>query len=517
MTRTQPIQKTSPLARWAVAIVGLLVIGAVLAAWMASGTLSRIARERAISAVKENFASDLDFKNLDVSVFPSVVITGESVVLHYKGRTDLPPLITMRKFRAEANIFGLLAEPTRISRVTLDGLQLNVPPRGQYGNAGKSPAGGKPTPNFVIGEIVADGTVLRTLPRDAWKEPLEYDVRRLRLRGAGSDGELTFHATLRNAKPPGDIQSTGKFGPWVKDEPGDTPVSGDYTFRNADLSVFHGISGMLSSDGNYHGVLQHIEVEGHTDTPGFTVKVSGNPVHLTTQFKAVVDGTDGDTLLQPVNGQFGRSSLTAQGGIEGTKGVKGKTVTLDVTVHDGRLEDMLLLGVKGKKPTMTGAIRFRTKLVIPPGEIEIPKKLQLDGGFEISAARFSQLDVQEKVNKLSHAGKGEPEEPETNTVASDFRGNFALNDGIMTFRKLSFRVPGVGISLNGKYGLLDEQLDFHGTARLEAKLSEMTTGFKSFLLKAVDPLFKKKNAGAELPIKITGTRDDPSFGLDLRP
>jgi|SRR5579862_1468562 len=515
MTRTQPIRKTAQLARWGIAIVGLLVICAVLAAWMASGNLSRIARDRAISAVKENFASDLDFQNLDVSVFPRVVITGDMVVLHYKGRTDLPPLISMRRFTAEANLMGILREPAHISRVTLEGLQINVPPRGEAG--GDEKGSGKETPNFVIGEIVADGTVLRTLPRDAVKEPLEYEIRRLRLHGAGSKGELTFHATLHNAKPPGDIQSTGKFGPWAKDEPGDTPVSGDYTFRNADLSVFHGISGMLSSDGNYHGVLQNIEVEGHTDTPDFTVKVSGNPVHLTTQFKAVVDGTDGDTLLQPVNGQFGRSSLTAQGGIEGTKGVKGKTVTLDVIVHDGRLEDMLLLGVKGKKPTMTGAIRFRTKLVIPPGDIEIPQKLKLDGGFEISAAHFSQLNVQEKVNKLSHAGKGEPEEPETNTVASDFRGNFALDGGIMTFRKLSFRVPGVGISLNGKYGLLDEQLDFHGTARLEAKLSDMTTGFKSFLLKAVDPLFKKKNAGAELPIKITGTRDDPSFGLDLRP
>jgi hypothetical protein len=60
-------------------------------------------------------------------------------------------------------------------------------------------------------------------------------------------------------------------------------------------------------------------------------------------------------------------------------------------------------------------------------------------------------------------------------------------------------------------------MEFHGTAKLEAKLSETTTGFKSFLLKAVDPFFKKKDAGAVIPIKITGTREKPSFGLDLGP
>jgi hypothetical protein len=43
----------------------------------------------------------------------------------------------------------------------------------------------------------------------------------------------------------------------------------------------------------------------------------------------------------------------------------------------------------------------------------------------------------------------------------------------------------------------------------------MTTGWKSLLLKAVDPFFKKDGAGAVLPIKITGTKSDPHFGLNL--
>ena len=48
-----------------------------------------------------------------------------------------------------------------------------------------------------------------------------------------------------------------------------------------------------------------------------------------------------------------------------------------------------------------------------------------------------------------------------------------------------------------------------------AKVSQTTTGWKSVLLKAVDPIFKRKNVGAEIPIHISGTPDKPSFGLAL--
>jgi hypothetical protein len=48
----------------------------------------------------------------------------------------------------------------------------------------------------------------------------------------------------------------------------------------------------------------------------------------------------------------------------------------------------------------------------------------------------------------------------------------------------------------------------------KAKLSQTMTGAKSFLLKAFDPFFRK-NGQTELPIKITGSREHPSFGLDF--
>jgi hypothetical protein len=496
--------------------------------------LSRKLRERVIYALQKNFDSELSIKNLTVSLFPSVTIVGEEVVLRRNGHTDVPPLLSISRFSARASLWGLLRKPTRISTVRLEGLKIEVPPRRRH--AGEKPAPDddpayesspddtateslradeRKRPEFVIDEIVADGTVLRTLPRQSWKRPLEYEIEHLRLLGAGSSESMEFRAVLKNAKPPGDIQSKGRFGPWNRIDPGDTPVSGSYDFRNADLSVFKGISGILSSKGSYRGVLQRLEVEGDTDTPDFALEVSGNPVHLTTHFQAIVDGTNGDTLLQPVVARFGNSVVTARGGVIGTRGVKGRTISLNVTVRDARLEDVLRLGVRSKQSPMTGAMSFHSKLVIPPGDIDVAKKMQLAGAFELQSARFSKLHVQDRINELSKRGKGDTSPSEAGSVASDFEGSFHLDRGVMSFPELSFRVPGVHVSLKGTYGLEDNALDFRGTARMEAKLSEMTTGFKSILLKAVDPFFKKKGAGAEIPIKIQGTHDQPAIGLNL--
>ncbi len=50
--------------------------------------------------------------------------------------------------------------------------------------------------------------------------------------------------------------------------------------------------------------------------------------------------------------------------------------------------------------------------------------------------------------------------------------------------------------------------------RTDAKVSQMVVSkWKSILLKPVDPFFKKDGAGAEIPVKISGTRSAPKFGL----
>ena len=509
---TPPLARAGRVRRVLVVLgIAIILLIGILAAL--SPVLATMAESRIKSGLQDRFASDLEIHNLKVSLFPSVAISGDNLVFHRKGHPADPPLIQIAKFTARGSIVGLMFR--HISSVKLERLEIKVPPKDPA--RPKQEHGKSKTPYFVVDEIDADGTKLSTIPRESWKDPLVFDIKTLHITGAGSTTPLAFDAMLMNAKPPGEIRSKGKFGPWDKDEPGDTPVSGDYTFRNADLGVFKGISGTLSSDGNYKGSLGNIEANGHTDVPNFMVTLAGNPVHLTTDYHAIIDGTSGDTYLQPVTAKFGHSVIVAKGSVAGTKGIKGKTVSLDAVVTQGRLEDMLLLGVHAKTPPLSGAIAFHSKIVVPPGDVDVIHKLQLDGAFTVAEAQFAQLNVQEKVNQLSRRAKGNTNDDEAPTVASDFKGNFKLVDGVLNLRDLTFNIPGVGIALNGSYGLPDQSLKFRGTATLAAKLSETTTGFKSVLLKAVDPFFKKKGskAGSVIPITISGTKDKPSFGLDV--
>ena len=50
---------------------------------------------------------------------------------------------------------------------------------------------------------------------------------------------------------------------------------------------------------------------------------------------------------------------------------------------------------------------------------------------------------------------------------------------------------------------------------MDANVSQTTTGWKSQMLKAADPLFRK-DGRTVIPIKISGTRSERSFGLDGR-
>jgi hypothetical protein len=78
-----------------------------------------------------------------------------------------------------------------------------------------------------------------------------------------------------------------------------------------------------------------------------------------------------------------------------------------------------------------------------------------------------------------------------------------------------FAVPGAQVRLAGSYSLNHETLAFKGNLLLDAKISQTVTGWKSWLLKIADPLFRRDGGGSRIPIKIEGNRNDPKFGVDM--
>ncbi|MFI5126521.1 MAG: AsmA-like C-terminal region-containing protein, partial [Candidatus Acidiferrales bacterium] len=195
-----------------------------------------------------------------------------------------------------------------------------------------------------------------------------------------------------------------------------------------------------------------------------------------------------------------------------------RTIVLDVTAKDARIEDLLRLVVNSDKPLMTGNVSLKAKFALPSRNADkedITDRLLLNGTFGLGVVRFAKNTVQEKVNSLSRRGRGDTDPNDDDTAVSSLQGTFTLRHGVAKFSQLTFSVAGAKVLLHGTYDLNAENLDFSGTLNLQAKLSQTTTGMKSLFLKMIDPLFKSKDAGAVLPIKITGTREKPLFKLDI--
>jgi hypothetical protein len=494
-------------------VVISLVVMAVAALVVTGIRLSNpYLRKKVVEMLGEKFHADVELKDFHVYLFPGVRIEGSGLVLRHEGRTDVPPMISIGEFSAQAGISGLLWRPWKIGKVKLKGLVIQIPPPAQRTKQDWSTVRKGPV---LIQEIVSDDAELRLLPKSADKDPHVFAIHHLVMHSVGLDRPASFTAQLTNAVPPGEIESKGSFGPWSTDDPGQTPLAAEYTFDKADLGVFKGISGILSSQGKFGGVLAKIEVEGTTATPDFTVRIGGHPLALETIFSATVDGTNGDTLLHPVTAHLLNTVIVAQGGVVKAPDKHGRIITLDVTVNQGRIEDLMRLAVKADKPPMTGAVTFHTTFELPTGRGDIADHLNLNGKFDVAKAEFTSPEVAGKIQTLSRKGQGQPANEDAGSGVSELKGGFVLDHGVVTFRGLTFSVTGAEVTLNGKYGLDKEDLDFHGKLRMDAKLSQTMTGAKSFLLKAFDPFFRK-NGQTELPIKITGTREHPSFGLDFR-
>jgi hypothetical protein len=507
--------------RYGILILCLLVAGGgIYLAWYVK-TLGPRAKARVVSALQDRFDADVDLKSLDISLFPRPSVTGEQLSIRHKQWTDPRPLIYIRKFYAATDFWTLLDRRNHVDIVRLDGLAIRIPPRGlSLGKNSEQSAPDTTHLRFAIQTIVADGTQLEIEPKQQGKDPLIFDIEKLTLHSVGPGKAMAFVAKLTNAKPPGRIDTKGSFGPWQRDDPRATPVSGNYNFQNANLGVFAGISGILASKGKYQGVLQHIEVQGDTQTPEFSLKRGGEAVQLSTQFHSIVDGTDGDTLLQPVDAHFLSSEFICKGGVVHEPGTKGKTVSLDATSRHARMEDILTLVVGGGTPFVTGDVDFKSMIVIPPGKEDVINKLRLDGHFALIAARFASHKVQERLLILSNRARGISKSEQAagqgpEMVASDLRGRFKLDNGVARFSSLSFQVPGALISLAGTYGIQSGKIDMHGIFRMQATLSQTQSGIKQLLLMPLNKFFEKDGAGFQAPLDITGTKDHPNIGITI--
>lgn len=540
-------QKSFLRRRWwqiLLVVLGVFLVATWIAAKLAMDRLEPFVREKLIAYLEEHYKADVEIGRLDVSLpiddrigflitsgkGSKLRLTVDDLKVAAKGMEDLPPLLTMASLGVVLDFPTLFEETVVVNRVDLKGFEFTIPPKGRRGQiGGGSKEGDPPTeeqqaeeeeeeskaPVVMIEEIIADGMKLTILPRQEGKAPLIFDMKSLRLFGTAPGEPLRYEAELTNPKPPGIVHSKGTFGPFVVDEPGDSPLGGDFLFEQADLSVFKGIRGILKSTGTFSGQLNHIVADGVSDTPDFGLSYSKNTIRLQTKYHAIIDGTNGNTRLEPVEAKIGNTTMICEGAVERYPGENGKTVALKVTSKDGNLHDILTLAMKDANIPLRGKLGLDVNLKIPPGKQDYSDRLEVSGKFLLNDGQFTSKETRDKLNDMSSRASGTPNQEPDDDVTTDFDGTFVLANKVLTLNRLRFMIPGAEVNLDGTFNLSSDDLDFHGILRTDAKLSQMMkTRWKRWALKPVDPFFRDEGGGARFNIAITGNRDNPNFGLE---
>lgn len=504
--------------RWIkAAIAGAVVFSAVV---VLLALYFPYSKRSVAESLRETLPDTLTVNHFRAIYFPHPGCVVEGLSFRSKsGSPNSPPLITVQKLTVLGSYADLVLRPHHIARIVLEGLRIQIPQLGH----GKSNEGSSKQ-KITIGEVVANGTVLE-IARSDGRPPLRFDIHKLSLESVGAKKALSYRVDVQNPEPPGEIRAEGHFGPFNSQSPGQTPVSGTYSFDRADLGAFQGIGGTLASRGTFTGNVAHINVEGATEVPDFEVSESKHAGPLATHFQLSVDGTNGNVALDSVNATYAQTEVDAKGSVANTENYQGKFTALDFAVSEGHIQDMLRLFVSGTPTPMSGVTSFRAHVTVPPEGKPFLKEVTLDGDFGIAGGHFEKPATQAKADDLSATARGDKKArqaqqktaniPQENVI-SDLRGHVALRDGVATFTDLSFKVPGADARLHGTYNLLNEAVNFHGTLKMDAKFSKSASGIKSVFAKIIDPFVDKKQ-GSVVPVVMNGTYAHPHFGLDLNP
>lgn len=507
------------MTRGAQIVVGILIALIALAGSgviIAARQLEPRLHDWVTSSLSRSLQSEVELGHVRLNWVPLRLHAGDLIVRH-QGRTDVPPLLVVRSFSVDLRPTDLWS--STVEHVRVDGLEINIPPKDRA--TGKRPLpraatnGDDDSTGLVVKRLTATNTRLAIIPRAHGKNPKVWDIFELEMKNLGSGEPAAFTAALINPTPYGKIESNGSFGPWQTGEPADSPIAGEYTFA-ADLGTINGLDGDLRAVGTMSGTIDRIATTGETRTEQFRLtELNGASLPLQASYAAVVDGTKGDVDLNRVDVQLGTSKFRARGVVEGTKGIKGKRVVVNLKSDAADLAELLRLVSKSAEPPAGGRLTIDAAFDLPQGEEPVLNRVGLEGSVRAERVTFTNDGVQDKIDELSRRAQGRPSDASIDEVASRMSTKFTLSKGVFTYQGLSFDVKGATVRLDGTHSLRSKAVNLTGEVLLTATVSQTQIGLRSWLLKPFDPLFRKNGAGTRLVIRVEGTQDQPKVGLEL--
>jgi hypothetical protein len=494
----------------------VIVVSAVLAGGFVVVSTNWPYRHRKIQPMLEDMlASQVKISEYHRTYFPNPGFIAIGITMRRKSAPDLPPLGSVEKMVVQGRWSDLLLLRQRVQLVEITGLHVVVPAIGSRENHEDFPPGSGADfggPEMMIERFVVRKSLLDIMRADQHRN--SFPIANLEIRNFHRGEEGVFVVDMRNAIPTGRIQATGMFGPIRVNDFGATPVSGDFSFSGVALHEVGEISGTLDSSGHFNGTLGEIEAEATSRTPDFAVK-NGLPSEVDGAIRCTINGTNGDLAIHDIEAKTGVTTIHASGTIQGSP----KITNLDIEVRQGRAEEILRPFLRNGSP-IEGEVWLKSHAYVGPrGSGKFLDRLRVDGTFEVPAEQIENKKVEKCLSDFSARAQG-LKEPSADGKAADassseessaprdalssVKGPATIRNGVASSTQLSFKVAGAEADLKGTFDFRSEVVHLVGNLRMEKDISHTEKGFKSLLLKPLAPFFKKENAGAVVPIAVTG-------------
>ena len=477
--------------------------------------------------LEEVLGSQVTIAHYHRTYFPNPGFMATGVTLDRNPTPGFPPLGKVSSIFVQGNWLDLLMLRERVRQVDLTGLRLVIPTEGSAANKKDFPPGSSSSfsgPDTLIDQLRIHDSTLDVIRAEGGT--YSFPIRLLTIRNLQKGRELSYWVDMSNARPRGHIVSEGNFGPLDPRDLGATSLSGHFTFDHVDLHDIGDIGGTLSSAGNFDGNLARIQAEASTVTPDFAVG-RGKPTPVTSSAHCTINALSGDVLLDAIDAKFESTAIHMQGGVVGSP----KVIDVDISVAAGRAQDVLRPFLLADSP-IAGTVWLESHAHVDPAGhgVHFLERLHVVGSFNVPAERLTNRKTEQelsafseraqkaqpfKVEPVAEGPPGGPAQSDAADTISSLKGKARIEKGNVTTRRLQFQIPGSSVDLHGAFNLHDKSVHLLGNLRMQSDVSHAATGFKSILLKPLIPFFKKRKAGAVVPIVVSGKPGSYKVSQDL--
>jgi len=448
--------------------------------------------------------------------FPHPGFMATGITFDRNPTLSAPPLGTVNSVVVQGSWLDLLMFRERVRQVDLTGLHIVIPAPGSAASRNEFPPGSSSSfsgPDTFIDRLRIHDSTLDVTRADGGT--YSFPIRMLTIGNLQKGRVLSYAVDMTNARPRGHIFSVGSFGPLKPANLGTTALSGQFKFEDVALHDIGDIGGTLSSEGSFQGTLARIQAKASTFTPDFSVD-GGKPTPVTTSAHCTISALSGDVLLDEIDAKFATTGVRFQGGVTGSP----KAIDVDINVTAGRAQDILRPFLHIDSP-IAGTVWLRSHAHVDPAGHGVPflQRLHVVGSFQVPAERLTNRKTEQELSAFSERAKksqpakgdilaatppGSADEDAVADVVSSLQGEAKIEKGIVSTQDLDFQIPGAFVKLHGSMSLHGGAAHLAGNLRMQSDVSHATTGFKSILLKPLIPFFKKRKAGAVVPILISG-------------